>query len=228
MAIKRNYIRTQTSYGLSEPLIGVAAAPIVQTRNPTTSDFAEIGRAWINKSTAGYWVCAKIAGNSATWASGATSADAFTTTGAIIAGTTLAATTTLAVGTTAVIGTGLTVSAGGITSTGTIGHTGNIIASTSIAAGTTLAAGTTIVAGTTITATLGNITATNGYFVSTVATKGFRWGTTGAQILSGTGSPNASVSATQGSIFIRTDGDKTTTLYFNNNGITGWTAIAGA
>lgn len=224
MANKRIYTGKQSAYGLSQALIGVTPAPIVQTRNPTTSDFAEIGQAWINKSTAGYYVLAKISANSATWASGATSATSFTTTGAITAGTTLEATTSLAVGTTAVIGTGLTVSAGGITSTGTISNTGGILASTSIAAGTTLAAGTTIVAGTTITATLGNITATNGDFVCTAATKGFRFGTTGPKLVSGSGAPSA-VTAPQGSVYLRTDGTADTILYVNTDGGTTWTAL---
>lgn len=50
-------------------------------------------------------------------------------------------------------------------------------------------------------------------------------GTQSAQILVGTGSPNTVVTAAQGSIFLRTDGAAGSTLYYNTNGITAWTAL---
>lgn len=51
-------------------------------------------------------------------------------------------------------------------------------------------------------------------------------GTQSAQILTGTGSPNTVVTASQGSIFLRTDGAAGSTLYYNTNGITAWSAVA--
>ncbi len=50
--------------------------------------------------------------------------------------------------------------------------------------------------------------------------------TGGAQILSGSGSPNGSVIATKGSLFMRTDGTTVNNrAYINTNGTTGWTAL---
>ena len=51
----------------------------------------------------------------------------------------------------------------------------------------------------------------------------------GAWIISGTGSPNGSVNALQGSLYLRTDGSSTSTrAYINTNGTNGWTAITTA
>lgn len=48
-------------------------------------------------------------------------------------------------------------------------------------------------------------------------------------ILTGSGSPNASVTAPQGSLFLRTDGSSSSTrAYINTNGSTGWTNITTA
>lgn len=255
--------RDNNAYGLSQALMDVMPAPIIAKRNPTTSDKARLGQQWLNTSTQGYYICAKVAANSATWVpatagaadyvaagtvvsgttmtcgtgltvttGGITSTGTIANTGAITATTSIAASTTLAsgttltVGTTAVIGTGLTVTTGGITSTGTIANTGAITATTTITAGTNLAATAgSVTAGTTVTATLGNITATNGDFVCTAATKGFRFNTTGPKIVSGAGSPDASVTAPQGSIYLRTDGAADTILYVNTDGTTAWTAL---
>jgi hypothetical protein len=51
-------------------------------------------------------------------------------------------------------------------------------------------------------------------------------GTQSAQVLTGTGSPNTVVTALQGSLFLRTDGGVGSTVYYNTNGITAWTAVA--
>lgn len=50
-------------------------------------------------------------------------------------------------------------------------------------------------------------------------------GSLGVRIVTGTGTPNAVVTAPQGSIFLRTDGAADTILYVNTNGITAWTAL---
>jgi hypothetical protein len=58
-----------------------------------------------------------------------------------------------------------------------------------------------------------------------VISNGTGVGTTAAQILVGLGSPNVVVSALKGSLFIRTDGTATTTLYVNTDGASAWTAL---
>lgn len=55
---------------------------------------------------------------------------------------------------------------------------------------------------------------------------GFRFGASGSQILQGTGSPEGVITAPVGSIFLRTDGAGSSTLYTKESGSgnTGWTA----
>lgn len=54
-------------------------------------------------------------------------------------------------------------------------------------------------------------------------------GSAGVGIYWGTGTPNAVVTAAQGSLYIRTDGSSTSTrLYVNTNGTTGWTNVTTA
>lgn len=68
----------------------------------------------------------------------------------------------------------------------------------------------------------------SGNNVSTVTGKPFQAGSfflgNNVQILSDTGDPNGSVTAPQGSIFLRTDGAAATSLYINTNGATTWSA----
>lgn len=58
------------------------------------------------------------------------------------------------------------------------------------------------------------------------ATAGLELGSSGPRIMSGTGSPESVVTAPQGSLWLRTDGGATTTLYVKTSGTgnTGWTA----
>lgn len=79
MAINRQ--RQSVSYGLSQPLVGTPPEPIVSTRAPSTTDKAEIGTTWINKSTNASWVLASIVANSATWTPTTVNAGATITTG---------------------------------------------------------------------------------------------------------------------------------------------------
>lgn len=51
-------------------------------------------------------------------------------------------------------------------------------------------------------------------------------GTQTAQLLIGTGSPNAAVTGLQGSLYIRTDGAAATTLYVNTDGAQAWSALS--
>jgi len=59
---------TQTAYGLSQALINVFPVPIVSpSANPTTSNFAQIGTVWINKSANAAFILTSIVSNSANW-----------------------------------------------------------------------------------------------------------------------------------------------------------------
>jgi len=61
---------TQTAYGLSQALINVFPIPIVSpAANPTTSNLAQIGTVWINKSTNTAFILTSIVSNSANWVS---------------------------------------------------------------------------------------------------------------------------------------------------------------
>jgi len=54
-------------------------------------------------------------------------------------------------------------------------------------------------------------------------------GTKGFGIYYGAGSPNTSITAAQGSLFLRTDGSSTSTrAYINTDGATAWTAVTTA
>lgn len=57
----------QVSYGLTQPLINIFPAPIVALRNPATTDHAQIGTMWINRSTNSAFLLTSIVNNSATW-----------------------------------------------------------------------------------------------------------------------------------------------------------------
>jgi hypothetical protein len=83
------------------------------------------------------------------------------------------------------------------------------------------------VSGTTISAT-GNITADSNVAVVAGGAAAFlATSTAGLGIYIGSGAPT--VSAAQGSLYIRTDGSSTSTrLYVNTNGTTGWTNVVTA
>ena len=135
--------------------------------------------------------------------------------------------------------TGLAATTGGITATGTSGVNISGAAVTTINTGGTgalnlgNATGNTSVTGsltttTTLTATLGAITATNGDFVAGTAAKGIILGG-GAKVVCGTGDPNGSVTAAQGSLYLRLDGSSASTrAYINSNAGTTWIAVTTA
>ena len=83
------------------------------------------------------------------------------------------------------------------------------------------------VTATTVTAT-GNVTADSGVAVVAGGAAAFlATSTAGLGIYVGSGLPT--VSAAQGSLYIRTDGSSTSTrLYVNTNGTTGWTNVTTA
>ena len=57
----------QVAYGLTQPLLAIFPAPIVANRAPLTSDFAQIGTLWINKSVNSVFVLTSIVSNAAVW-----------------------------------------------------------------------------------------------------------------------------------------------------------------
>ncbi len=65
MAIKR--LRRNVGYGLTNPLQELPPLVIESTRAPTTSDAAQIGTTWVNKTTASVYVLAKASAGSYTW-----------------------------------------------------------------------------------------------------------------------------------------------------------------
>ena len=63
-------------------------------------------------------------------------------------------------------------------------------------------------------------------FAQPVRSPSYRIGTGDIQILTGTGTPEAVVTAPVGSLFLRADGGTSTTLYVKQSGVgnTGWVA----
>ena len=135
-------------YGLTNALQNVFPAPIVGLADPTTSNKAQIGTVWVNKSTNSVFILTSIVNNSANWANIGGGAGVFTSltvtpgpislTGTTTINTTGAASTTIGTG-----GTG-TVSIGNATGntavTGVLTVSSNIFATNgSISAGNTAA-----------------------------------------------------------------------------------------
>ena len=59
--------RQNDAYGLSQPVIKGAPAPIISRRSPGVSDFATPGTIWTNILTNQVYILASIVANSATW-----------------------------------------------------------------------------------------------------------------------------------------------------------------
>lgn len=55
------------AYSLNQPLSPIFPSPIVSTRDPRTTDKAQIGTIWVNKSSNDGWVLTSVVSNSATW-----------------------------------------------------------------------------------------------------------------------------------------------------------------
>lgn len=62
-----NQTNVQYGYGIGDALIKLAPLPIIAQRDPTTSDFAQLGTQWINEATATAWILASITSNVANW-----------------------------------------------------------------------------------------------------------------------------------------------------------------
>ena len=59
--------RITDSYGLSAPYNKTFPTPIIASRDPTSSDFAEQGQVWINESSNSTFVLTSNAGGAANW-----------------------------------------------------------------------------------------------------------------------------------------------------------------
>lgn len=59
--------RPQTAYGLSQATFGVPTAPLINTRVPTTTDYAPLGTLWVNTTTNVAWILTSVVANVATW-----------------------------------------------------------------------------------------------------------------------------------------------------------------
>lgn len=223
--------RNNVAYGLSQALITEAPTPIISKRSPTASDFATPGTVWTNVLTNQVYILASIVANAATWVSVAGGAGVFSSltvtpgpislTGTTTINTTGNATTSIGTG-----GTGLV-------------NIGNTAAGTNISGALTVSGGTidlniTGTAATHIGNGTGNTFIDNGNFVVTTGSL-FVPGNrainfTGLlSILAGTGDPNGTVTAAQGSLFLRTDGSGTANrAYINTDSLNTWTAITTA
>lgn len=59
--------RPKVSYGLSQPYFNASPMPITVNVDPKTTNYAEIGTIWINKSTNRSWVLTSVVANAAVW-----------------------------------------------------------------------------------------------------------------------------------------------------------------
>jgi hypothetical protein len=208
MLILRRHMSLNTyknvAYSLGQPTSSIFPDPIPSKRNPTTTDFANIGQLWINTATAQAYILVQILGGSATWSlleasGGAGVFTTLTSTGATNLATTGASNVTIATTGTGYVhmgnATGGTAITGATTVTGTLGATGLV----------TVNSGTAVTAGGAIAITVGG-------------------GATAPQILSGSGAPT--LAAAQGSLYLRTDGSTDITrAYIATDNAGTWTPI---
>ena len=61
--------RINIAYSLNQPLSAIFPSPIVSLRSPATTDKAQIGTVWVNKTLNDAWVLTSIVANSANWLS---------------------------------------------------------------------------------------------------------------------------------------------------------------
>ena len=93
---------------------------------------------------------------------------------------------------------------------------------------TAVTASTTVTGGTGVIATTGDVTCTAGDVEAVTATKGFICGS-GSKVIDGSGSPNGSVTAPQGSLYLNTAGSGAADrAYINTDGSTAWTNLVTA
>jgi len=125
-----SYHKNQLNASAFAPLMfdDVYPAPVIGSRAPTTSDKAEYGTIWVDKTADTVYILTSIVANSATWKNLSGGAGTFVTvtaTGAILGATSITATAgaitatagAVVAGTTVTGGTGVTATTGNITCT---------------------------------------------------------------------------------------------------------------
>lgn len=166
------------AYSFNEPLSNIFPSPIIALRSPLSTDKAQLGTIWINKTINGAWILTSIVANVATWSdiSGASASfAALTVTGNANIGT--------AAGAAVVIGNDL-----GATSVVLNGGSGQINLAT-FSSDITLSAGDTVQIGADNAVTISSTPAVNlgtGALASTI-TIGNATGATGISMVTGTG-----------------------------------------
>ena len=151
MALSSTNNSIQQGYGAQgSPIFNTFPSPVIARRDPTTADINfKVGRSWVNTVLDTAWMLGSKAAGSATWiALGSGTSGGVVT----ITGTT---------------GGALSPTAGNITITGTANQGSFAGAGSTLtwSLSSTLVAPGSVTATTTLTATLGNITATNGNIV---------------------------------------------------------------
>jgi hypothetical protein len=76
MSISQN---RNIAYSFNQPLSGIFPDPIVSLRSPLTTDKAQIGTVWVNKTINAAWILTSVVSNSATWTDVSGAAGSFTT-----------------------------------------------------------------------------------------------------------------------------------------------------
>jgi hypothetical protein len=215
--------RQNVAYGLSQPLIPEAPAPIAAHRSPTTTDYAAIGTVWSNTLTSQVYILASIIANVATWilVTAGGGAGAFASLTVTPGPISLTGTTTINTAGAAATSIGNAASTTTILGPTNINQTG--AATTNINAAGTGAVNIGNATGN-VTIPAGNLVLTNGD-ISLNPAANIEWrGLSG--IFAGTGDPNGIVFAPQGSLYLRDDGSGVNNrAYINTDGVSTWTAI---
>lgn len=209
--------QAETLSGSPQPnFIDYQPVPVISKRAPTTADTGyALGQIWDDKVGGNAYILVSVSAGSANWqisagGSNLTSLTGDTGTAVPSAGNIKIAGTTNQI-TTAASGSTVTLSIPAVfVAPGSIASTTTMASGTTLTAGTSLSVTTSATVGTSITATLGNITATNGNLVMSTA---------GNKIIVPTGS-NASagtsgvMSGTPGSVTVGTSACSATALIF--------------
>lgn len=160
------------NYGFPLPIAQSAPKAVVSTSAPTTSQWNyPLGQIWVNKSSGIAYILASKASRSGTWVvvsdatAGITSLTGDTGTATPSAGNIKIAGTAAQITSTASGSTVTLTLPAVVTAPGSLATTTTLASGTTLTAGTSLSVTTSATVGTTITATLGNITATNGNVV---------------------------------------------------------------
>ncbi len=220
-------------YDVRGDTVTLPPAVVTANFNPGVNNLALVGSMWINYLNNNAFLLTSTEGPAANW----TNISAGGAAGPIDTVNTDAGAVNPVAGAISIIG-GNQVHITGAGANATV----NVVADPvfhSVSSTTTVNATTTMTAGTGITATAGNITAALGNVVLTVgdviANTGhvqsdyFSFSVAGTVIISGIGDPNGVSAATQGSLFLRTDGDDVDNrAYINIDNNMGWAAITTA